>query len=284
MTLALDAPAVARAAAGLVLRLPRVAHRGRLGEVRAASIGSAMELHDFREYQPGDDVRHLDWNAVARTGQLVLRVRHDEVSPRVEVLVDGSRSMAASAEKAARAREVALWLCTLAAQGGLEPTLLLLDAAPRRGGSAQARRLLESAPFEGRAGLQEALRQAPPLRTCGVRLVVSDWLFEAEPGALAAQLARGAAALALVQLADPEDLVPTCSGGLRLVDLETGEAVERFVTAAVLGEYRSRLAAHLEGWRAAARRVQASFLPATADEPLERLARGPLAPLVEAGR
>ena len=67
MSAAFDEPAVEQAAAGLMLRLPRVAHRGKLGEVRASSVGSSMELHDFREYQPGDDLRHIDWNAVART-------------------------------------------------------------------------------------------------------------------------------------------------------------------------------------------------------------------------
>ena len=57
---------------------------------------------------PGDDLRQVDWNAVARTGEIILRVRQDEVSPRVEVLVDASRSMALSPAKEARAREVAL--------------------------------------------------------------------------------------------------------------------------------------------------------------------------------
>ncbi|WP_169832341.1 DUF58 domain-containing protein, partial [Corallococcus exiguus] len=92
----LDEAEVARLAPGLSLALPRLPQRGRVGEVRATSAGSAMELHDFRAYQPGDDLRQLDWNAVARTGELVLRVRQDEVSPRVEVLLDGSRSMGLS--------------------------------------------------------------------------------------------------------------------------------------------------------------------------------------------
>ncbi|NNC21098.1 DUF58 domain-containing protein, partial [Corallococcus exiguus] len=108
MSAMLDEAEVARLAPGLSLALPRLPQRGRVGEVRATSAGSAMELHDFRAYQPGDDLRQLDWNAVARTGELVLRVRQDEVSPRVEVLLDGSRSMGLSPRKAAGAREVAL--------------------------------------------------------------------------------------------------------------------------------------------------------------------------------
>ena len=120
-----DFAMVERASAGLSLRLPRVPHRGRLGDVRAASVGSSMELHDFRNYHPGDDLRHVDWNAVARTGELVVRVRQDEVSPRVEVVLDVSASMAVSEEKAARAKEVAAWVCELARHGGHEPVLLM---------------------------------------------------------------------------------------------------------------------------------------------------------------
>jgi uncharacterized protein (DUF58 family) len=104
----MDEAAVARLVPGLTLALPRVPHRGRVGEVRATSAGSSLELHDFRAYQPGDDLRQVDWNAVARTGELILRIRQDEVSPRVEVVLDGSRSMALSARKAACTREVAL--------------------------------------------------------------------------------------------------------------------------------------------------------------------------------
>ena len=53
MTVRLDQGAVERAAAGCALRLPRGPHRGKLGEVRASSVGSSLELHDFRQYQPG---------------------------------------------------------------------------------------------------------------------------------------------------------------------------------------------------------------------------------------
>ena len=63
-----DEAEVSRLAPGLALALPRTPHRGRVGEVRASSAGSSLELHDFRTYQPGDDLRQMDWSAVARTG------------------------------------------------------------------------------------------------------------------------------------------------------------------------------------------------------------------------
>ncbi len=279
----LDLAAVERAAAGLRLRLPRGPHRGRVGEVRASSVGSSMELHDFRLYHPGDDVRHLDWNAVARTGELVLRVRQEEVSPRVEVVLDASRSMGVSPQKAARARELALWLCVLAQRAGLEVALVLVGEKGRKATGAATRPALEAAELDGRVGFDEALRRAPPLLPCGLRVLVSDLLFETTAAPLAERLARGAAGLAVVQLLDPEDLEPLGGAGARLVDAESDEFLERILTPAVLADYQQRLDAHQKMWREAAQRVHAELVTVSAEFDAAALARGPLASLTEAG-
>lgn len=282
MTVRLDFGLVERAAQGCALRLPRVPHRGKLGEVRASSVGSSLELHDFRQYSPGDDLRHIDWNAVARTGELYLRVRQDEVSPRVEVLVDGSASMSVSEEKAARAREIAAWVVTLARRAGLDPTVIATGATVRKAGGPSTRGLLESLDFEGREPFDEALRRAPPLLPCGLRVVVSDFLFESPPETFAERLARGAAGLMLVQVLDAEDLSPSGGAGARLTDSESGEVLERILTPGVLEQYEARFNAHVGLWQGAARRVRATWAQASAEKPLDALARRELATLVEA--
>jgi uncharacterized protein (DUF58 family) len=281
VTVRLDHGVVERAAVGCVLRLPRVPHRGKLGDVRASSVGSSLELHDFRQYAPGDDLRHIDWNAVARTGELYLRVRQDEVSPRVEVLVDGSASMAISEEKAARAREIAAWVCTLARRGGLDPVVIATGTTVRKAGGPQTRALLEALDFEGREPFDVALRRAPPLLPCGLRVVVSDFLFESPPEPFAERLARGAAGLALVQVVDAEDLDPSGGAGARLTDSESGEVLERILTPQVVEQYLERFKAHVGLWQGAARRVRASWAQASAELRLDVLARQHLSSLVE---
>ncbi len=282
MTRLLDEAAVERAAAGLALKLPRVPHRGKVGEVRASSVGASMELHDFREYQPGDDLRHLDWNAVARTGDLILRVRQDEVSPRVEVLVDASASMGVSPDKAARARELAAWACVLARRGGLEPSLVTAGRAPQKAAGATVRAVLGSLEMDGREPFDVALRHAPPLLPCGLRVVVSDFLFETVPDRLAERLSRGASGLALLQVLDEEDLEPSGGHGAQLTDAETGEVLERILTQGVLDSYQERLAGHLRLWQVAARRVHAEWIQVGAARRLDELVRRELQPLVEA--
>lgn len=277
----LDEAAVERASSGFELALPCV-RRGRLGEVRASSVGSSLELHDFRTYQPGDDLRQVDWNAVARTGQLVMRVRQDEVAPRVEVVLDGSRSLAVSEEKASRARELAALLCKAAARQGLEPTLLVTSKSPERVGGAWPA-LLRAAELDAQDDLAEALRRSPPLRPCGLRLVVSDFLFQAPMDRLLERLSHGAARLGLVQVLDREDLDPSGGHGARLVDAESGAFLERILTESVLSAYRARFARHQALLRSAAARVGAVLVRCSAEETLERLARGPLAALTPAG-
>jgi len=278
----LDEAAVERASQGLTLALPRVAHRGRVGEVRAASVGASMEIHDFRPYQPGDDLRQVDWNAVARTGELILRVRQDEVAPRIEVVLDGSRSMALTQEKAARARELALLLCKVALREGLTPTLLLTGRTPQRATGGGCMALARGADFDAVDSLAEAIRRAPPLRLCGLRLVVSDFLYEADFERFTERLARDAAGVWLLQLLDVEDANPSGAMGAQLVDSETGEGLDRVLSQAVLEGYRQRLAQHQRLLSASVQRVRGRVLTAVADTGVEALARGALRPLFDA--
>lgn len=281
MSVRLDYGMVERAASGCALRLPRGPHRGKLGEVRATSVGSSLELHDFRQYQPGDDLRQIDWNAVARTGELYLRVRQDEVSPRVEVLVDGSASIGISPEKAARVREVAAWVCALARRGGLDPVVIATGSTVRKAGGPSIRAMLETLEFDGREPFDVALRRAPPLLPCGLRIAVSDFLFETPPEPFSVRLARGSSGLALVQVLDAEDLDPSGGAGARLTDSETGEVLERILTPHVVDQYLERLRAHVSLWQGAAQRVHASWSQVSAEFQLDVLARKELHQLVE---
>ena len=90
--------------AGLRYRLglpPRAA--GGAGTTLGRRAGSSLEFRDYRDYHPGDDLRHVDWNAYARSDQLSVKLYREEVTPHVDLIVDGSRSMAleGSAKEAA---------------------------------------------------------------------------------------------------------------------------------------------------------------------------------------
>ncbi len=79
------------------LRLVHV-HAGRrvdslfAGDYRSAVRGQGMEFEEVREYQPGDDVRHIDWNVTARTGEPFVKVFREERQMTVILVVDVSGS------------------------------------------------------------------------------------------------------------------------------------------------------------------------------------------------
>src|SRR4249920_2976779 len=82
-----------RAGARYALETPRQAPGGVAGGTLSQRAGSSLEFQDHRDYQPGDDLRHIDWNVYARTDQLTLKLYREEVTPHLDVLLDTSRSM-----------------------------------------------------------------------------------------------------------------------------------------------------------------------------------------------
>src|SRR5258708_11880258 len=64
-----------------------------IGERRSRAKGSGMEFMDHREYQPGDDVRHLDPHLYARTGGYFVRQYAVTRQLPIAIIVDGSASM-----------------------------------------------------------------------------------------------------------------------------------------------------------------------------------------------
>lgn len=248
---------------------------GRPGETRGAGVGASVEFQDRRGFLPGDDVRRLDWRALARTDKLLLRQYREEVSPGLELVVDTSRSMAVDADKARRTVDLAALLGEAGRAEGWRVRLVLVEGATIR--PAPLERLLkEGVEFEGRGALPEA---APGLaaRLGPGRLVVvlSDLLFPASPEAVVAPLAARAGRLALVQVLGVEDAEPP-AGSWRLMDAESGAVVERAVDRAEIAAYKTRLERHLAGYRDACRRAGALFVSAHADRPLVELASGEL--------
>ncbi|MEZ4321936.1 MAG: DUF58 domain-containing protein [Myxococcota bacterium] len=62
------------------------------GDYRSAVRGQGMEFEEVREYMPGDDVRHIDWNVTARSGEPFIKVFREERQLTVLLLVDVSGS------------------------------------------------------------------------------------------------------------------------------------------------------------------------------------------------
>lgn len=77
------------------LRSRRLVTGDLMGQYRSAFRGTGLVFTDIREYQPGDDVKHIHWKATARTGKVFVKSYEEDRQLRVLVAVDVSASMRA---------------------------------------------------------------------------------------------------------------------------------------------------------------------------------------------
>jgi len=272
-----------RAGMRYALGAPRGAPRGLAGAHLASRPGSSLEFMEHRAYQPGDDLRHIDWAAYARSDRLTVKVYRHEVNPHVDLLVDGSRSMAldGTAKRAATVGLAAL-LATAAANSRFAHRVWLSAEtwSPLENGTAPPASW-GPMPLDAAADPGEAYFALPPrLAPRGMRFLISDLLWPSDPAALLARLSDAATTVTVVQLLAEEDVRPPEQGNLRLMDCETGGTQEVFIDATASARYRDRLTRHQQHWHRAARQVGAVLITLVA----ERFLRDwDLDPLMAAG-
>jgi len=260
------------------LQLPRDPLAGRSGEMLGQGLGASLEFQDYREYAPGDDLRHVDWAAFARTDALLVRQYREEISPRIEIILDASVSMGFLPEKEKFVRKLASFFLDQGARLSRESVLWRIgDRIEQARGQEQGR--LFARPFDGRKNPETLLLQEPPpFKRRSIRIVISDFLFPHLPDRLLASLGRGAAALHLLQPLALEEEMPTGEGPARLIDNEGGEVLETLLGETAVARYRQRLARLIDGLKQTARRWRATFVTAPARKGLTRLFREELLP------
>lgn len=84
------------------------------GQYHSAFKGRGMEFDEVREYQPGDDVRAIDWNVTARTGRPFIKNYREERELTVVLLVDASASQEFGTQQQFKSELVAELGATLA--------------------------------------------------------------------------------------------------------------------------------------------------------------------------
>lgn len=261
--------AAARAAA-VRLTLPRTPVGGRLGERLGSGTGSSLEFQDYRSYAPGDDLRHVDWAAYARSEVLAVRLYREEVAPRVDLVIDTSRSMAVTD---AKLHAYAQLCAVIACACGASDAHTVVITAPGQ----DPARLRRPEDIERELACESSLSALEaghlPLRRQSMRLVISDFLFPHDPDALVSHLSRDGVSLALVQFTLRGEADPAVLGGRRLIDVEGRGAVDLSVDAIAVREYQARFKRLRAGLSRAARRTGATFAHVTAETPLRDLAR-----------
>ncbi|WP_026197284.1 DUF58 domain-containing protein [Sciscionella marina] len=236
--------------------------------------GPGSEAGEARPYQPGDDVRRMDWAVTARMTQPHIRETIADRELETWVGMDLSPSLDFGTAVCAK-RDLAI--CALAAVthltrgggnriGAVVATGQRTDRYPARGGLAHARGLLRKvaetplAPEGTRGDLAEVLEalRRPPRRR-GLVVVVSDFLGEVNWLRALRGLSNRHELLA-VEILDPRDVELPDVGSVVLADPESGRQREVHTTPLLRKEFAAAAAAHRTEVASALRTVGAGHL------------------------
>jgi uncharacterized protein (DUF58 family) len=224
---------------GLMLFAQTAIHRLEGGLHQSRSSGEEQEFSQFRAYQPGDDLRLLDWKLYARSKRLYVRQAEVPRQMQVLLLLDASASMqhkSGAWSKINYAKALAAALGMLAHRQNDVPGLQILS-------NQQERQLLFR---RSRHHLQEFIqllkqsnagghwpKMLPPAmlqqaRLAGLVLLITDlWEEEEELKKCLGQLLGSGQDLRVLHLIAPEEQEPQqFPNGVILQDLETGQKVQ----------------------------------------------------------
>jgi len=260
------------AAARLRLPLRSRVWRGQAGEFTGGGTGSSMDFQDHRAYSPGDDPRHINWQAYARTGSYTMKLYREEVRPVVDVILDASDSMFFDPLKAARVAELFYFLAesSLAAGASLalhaargDASLTLDPAALRSHQWLEAARGLKAEDPTLPPGLSRL-----PLRPNAIRVFLSDLLFNTEPDSLLRHLGQRHGTVILMAPFLASEARPDWSGNYEFIDAEAGTRHAHRIEPAILRRYQEAYVNHFSLWKTSAIRHQTAFARIPAEEEL----------------
>ena len=237
----------------LQLAMKGRASGGAGGTRRSRQTGSSAEFSDYREYIPGDDIRRIDWNAMARFDKIFLKLFMEEQESVATVLLDGSASMAEKWETARRAAEAVGYL---ALTGGDRLRVICLQEAGNRmspqlsGRQAYARleQFLDTCVPQGGGTLTEKVMRTEGLRK-GLCFLISDCYEEDGIGTALDSLRYREQECAVIHTMSAFELDPALDGALKLTDSENGDAVNLLADREALESYRRALEKFLEDVR-----------------------------------
>jgi uncharacterized protein (DUF58 family) len=257
---------------------------------RSPFRGFSVEFTEHRAYQPGDELRYLDWRMLARSDRLFVKQFEEETNLRSMILLDASRSMEwrgapdrLTKREYAERLAAALGLILLRqrdATGLVTFDDAVREVVPARVKAGQWHRLVRGileTPTGGGTAAEPALRKVTSLLTRrGMVVLLSDLLLERELVLTALRYLRHRGHQVIVfHVMDPAERELAGPAEVRFRDPESDESL--VVRPRELARvYRETVRREIAAWRGACRRHGIIYHDVTTDQPfglaLRRLA------------
>lgn len=247
----------------LCLPLNSKVWRGQAGDFSGAGVGSSLDFQDHRNYAPGDDPRHINWQAYARTGSYTMKLYREEVRPVVDVVFDVSESMFFDAKKAQRSIEVFYSVCFSALQAGAS---LMVQLVAGQSVKVIPNELLAddrwwtiAEQMTKDATSDQPMFEQLQVRASAIRVFVSDVLFPGDPMPLMRRFTARHGSLIILSPYCRDESDPDWSGNYDFVDVESGSHHPHCVDQDTLEIYKQSYTKHFQVWRNSSQRFQIQF-------------------------
>ncbi|MFD2045786.1 DUF58 domain-containing protein [Ornithinibacillus salinisoli] len=232
-------------------KLKRGHHKG--GH-RSTKSGTSLDFSDYRSYQPGDDLRQIDWNVYARTNKHYIKRFLDEQELVVSVYLDCTNSMTIPPQKWKMASGLAASLGYLSLTSddrvGIFPIGSETHPFSYKKGRAFSNRLVQYVenvkPNNGPETFSESVQQLIQPKS-SFSIVISDLL---EPVEMVKSAFKKMQAykqeLYVIQILSAEEVSPNYQGDLELVDSETNDITNVSMNSTVKRHYQQSIQKHKE--------------------------------------
>jgi uncharacterized protein (DUF58 family) len=248
---------------------------------RSPDFGFSQEFAEYRAYTPGDDLRQVDWNVFARTERPYLKRYRGETNTALMLLLDASASMgfrSTAVTKFDYARYLASALVYLAHlqrdSAGLivfhDEVANVLQPSARQGQLMRLLHGIDQAELGKRTDFKRPFVDLQRiLKRRGITVLISDFFEAPETIVKTVEPLRFRGnELILFHVLDPAELKPKLDAPALFVDMETDDAIETSPEY-LHGEYRGKIAAHIENLRSEAQRAGIDYFLLDTERPLD---------------
>ncbi|MCP4641289.1 MAG: DUF58 domain-containing protein [bacterium] len=251
------------------------------GERKSRRKGQSVEFADYRDYVQGDDLRHVDWNIYGRLESLYLKLFQEQEDLTVHLLIDASKSM--SFGKPAKIE----FACKMAAAIGYiglvgydrvsieafsDEAVYRLPAIRGKAAVRQMFQFIEGIAAGGGTQLEQSCRSyILRNRSKGAVVLLSDFMDQDGYEDSLRRLSQSRCDLYAIHVLSRDELDPSVTGDLRLMDCETDEYTEISVSPALLKKYKKNVAGFSESVRRFCMARDMGYILAPSDTPFEDL-------------
>ncbi|MBQ7833003.1 MAG: DUF58 domain-containing protein [Lachnospiraceae bacterium] len=257
---------------------------GMSGGRKSNAKGNSVEFSDFREYQLGDDIRRIDWNAYGRFDKLYIKLFMEEKEGIFQIFMDTSKSMDyGAAHKGVCALRIAAALSYVVLENSDRLYLNLMKEGklecPKSYTGKQAFSkvidYLENVKFDGAGDLLSSVHYKKFDRR-GMSVLISDGYSEDLEDVFRYMKFKNQD-IVFVHVLAPEERDPSFEGTVKLIDSETMGDMRMTMSASMLKSYKNSYRRFIRDTEILCKKYSAIYIPVSSDDSLDALLFGALA-------